>query len=97
MKVSPEQLTEIVERLKKAQNYQRGAWAEVQDAGRKWAQMKAFGTMLDSRLGNGGCISVSHSERADYEEQFKRGLLEAVERAFREDAFMGAAIHANLG
>lgn len=93
-KLDDEQLTQVVETLKKAQAYQRGAWAQVQEAGRKYAQMKAFGTMTDTR--HGGCIAVNHSQRHEYEEQFKRLLLEEVERAFREDAFMGAAVSETL-
>ena len=94
MTVSKEQLEVIIERLSKAQNYQRGAWQVLIEKARRYAQMKVFGSYLDDR---GNSVSVCHSDRERMTGHFADYLLQEAERAFAEDAQMGVAISDNLG
>lgn len=90
MSTTPEQFANIVEELRKSRAMQRGAWAQVTEAARKYAQMKAHGSYME----NGNCVAVCFSDRKNYTEMFKENLLRDVERAFAEDAIMGAALAA---
>jgi hypothetical protein len=88
MTTSPEKMAEIVAALQKSRSYQRGAWLLVTEAARKYAQMKAHGSYME----NGNCITVCATDRENYTEMFKGNLLRAVEKAYAEDAIMGAAL-----
>lgn len=91
--LSKEQFEELVKKLEKAVAYQRGAWAKVEECGRKYAQMKVFGSYNE----NGSLIRVGYNDRKSYEEMFRDNLLRACEDAFQEDAQVGVEFHQNLG
>ena len=80
--MTPDQFANIVEELRKSRATQRGAWQQVTDVGRQYAQMKAHGSYVE----NGRVITVSFSSRNDMAEMFKENLLRAVEQAYAEDA-----------
>lgn len=88
MSTTPEQFANIVEELRKSRAMQRGAWLQVVQSARKYAQMQAHGSYME----NGNFHSVCFSDRKNYTEMFKENLLRDVERAFAEDAIMGAAL-----
>jgi hypothetical protein len=85
----PDPMAKVLAELSKSRNFQRAAWAQVIEIGRKYAQMKLHGSYLER---GGATVRVSFSETARLEEQFKTDLLYQVERAFLEDALMGVAI-----
>lgn len=89
MSCSPEQFASLIAEIKKAQTYQRAAWERVIKDARAYAQMKTFGTYNDV---NGNCISVGFKDRDFQREMMLTNLLSAVDRAFAEDAQMGATL-----
>jgi hypothetical protein len=85
---SPEKLAKIVEALQKNRSYQRGAWLLVTEAARKYAQMKAHGSYID----RGNSVTVCFSDRENMTKMYADEVLRAIERAYAEDALMGAAL-----
>lgn len=79
---------EDLEKLVAAQNFQAAAWIKVIDAGRQYAQMKAFGSYIE----NGSNVVVCHSDQASMLKMFQETVLRECERAFLEDALLGAEI-----
>lgn len=86
------QLEQIIAKLREGQQLQTAAWQEVQQFGRQYAQMTLHGSYLE----NGRCVTVCHSDRKRYAEHYRDEMLRACERAFLEDALMGAAVARSL-
>jgi hypothetical protein len=89
--MTPVQFANVVEELRKSRAMQRGAWEQVQKAARAYAMMKLHARYME----NGSVIQISHADKVSYLDHFKSQLLDAAERAFMEDALMGAAIAEN--
>lgn len=81
------------EEVAKAQKLQRGAWTRVQQIGRQYARMKAFGNHLNER---GVVMHIRPTEVPEYLSMLQAQLLEAVVEAYAEDAQMGAVVADNL-
>lgn len=79
---------ELLVTLEKAMAFQRGGWKEVKDAARQYAQMKTFGTYEE----NGRVVTVNWNDRDNMTEHFKDKLLRETERAYAEDARLGATL-----
>lgn len=83
-----DKLAAVITELTKSRNMQKAAWQRVIEAGRAYAQMKAHGSYIE----RGSLISVCFSDRERMVKHFSDNLLSEVERAFTEDALMGAAL-----
>lgn len=90
--LTPEELTQVVQRLDKASKYNRGAWASAIEAGRAYAQLKAFGTRQDGDR----TIHIAPSVREEYLGQAAASVLQLIEQAFAEDAQLGAEVSRTL-
>lgn len=86
-------LEQIIAKLAESQRLHTAAWEEVRRAGRKYAQMKLHGSCIDS---HGNNVLVHFSSRKDHEQHFEREVLSAIERAFLEDALLGASVQQTL-
>lgn len=79
---------EDLEKLVAAQNFQAAAWSKVIEAGRQYAQLKAFGSYIE----NGSNVNICHSDQPALLKMFQEVVLRECERAFLEDALLGAEI-----
>jgi hypothetical protein len=82
------ELEQIITELREGQQQQTAAWQEVQQLCRRYAQMSLHSSYIES----GQCVWVGRGQRDAYAEVFRDKLLQACERAFLEDALMGAAV-----
>lgn len=81
-------IEQILAGLRQNQAFQNGAWEQVVNTARKYAQVKCFGTITR----DGSTHSLDAMNREWYERHFLEELVNEVLRAYREDATMGAAI-----
>lgn len=79
-------MTKVVQALQKNRSLQRSAWLKVTEAARKYAQMKAHGSYIN--CGN----SITVSDRENMTKMYADEVLRTIERAYAEDALMGAAL-----
>jgi hypothetical protein len=93
--MSDDKLKEVITELEKSRALQRGAWQRVIETGRKYAQLKATGTVIDADTGS--LVSVSHSGQEARIRMYEQSLLQAVEQAYLEDAQMGATFSNHVG
>jgi hypothetical protein len=94
MAMDENELKAVVEALQTCIRLQRGAWQRVIDVARKYAQMKANGTLIRP---NGSLIRFNHMAAEEQLKQLERELLNEVEAAFTEDAQVGATVSNHLG
>jgi hypothetical protein len=82
------QLEQIIAKLREDQQMQTSAWHEVHRCARQYVQMKLHCSYIE----NGRVVLRHPSEQKSYTDMFRDNLLRACERAFLEDALMGAAM-----
>ena len=83
------ELTALISKISKQNNYQKGRWAKVIKIAREYAQMKLHG----SYIGPNDClVTVSFSDKSVQVINLNESLLRAIEEAFLEDALTGALL-----
>jgi hypothetical protein len=82
------QLEQIVIKLREGRQMQTSAWDEVLREARQYAQVKLHTSYIE----NGRVIQLNRRDSDAYVNMIRDNLLRACERAFLEDALMGATL-----
>jgi hypothetical protein len=85
-------LEQIITTLREGQQMHTAAWNEVLRCARQYVQMKLHCSYIE----NGRCIRIHPTDQKDTLDMFTRDLLQACERAFLEDALLGASLQQQL-
>lgn len=88
MTTDADKMAAILAELTKSRAVQRAHWNEVVEYARAYAMIKLHGRYIEG----GSVVHINHADKKGYVDHFQYKLLESVERAFMEDAMMGAAI-----
>ena len=86
--MNADQITEATAAVLKATNFQKAAWQKVIDTGRQYAQMLSSCSYME----NGVVNTVHKSEQERYASMFLDNMKFATQRAFLEDAIVGATL-----